>query len=247
VRGARGLRGAAHQDRGAALAHRGVQRHGGGVEIRGRRRLVLEPAEAVLAAHQRRADSPDLLVNRGRQIADGEAETAVGGAVLARAVEDLDVVQRHLAGLQHQVDRAVLVDLDRDLLAARQHVAFTEGVLVRHHLAQVRARHDPHAAALGRRGREGDPGGHHVALLVEAPIGDVLVPADEVLGLGLLVEEDRFPAQDVGTDQRLHGIEDRRVADQLLRPGIDQVRLVLEGPWQATPGRGLGGLELRAR
>jgi hypothetical protein len=47
-----------------------------------------------------------------RQMADREADAAVGRALLVGAVKDLDVVERHLTGLQDQVHRLVLVDLD---------------------------------------------------------------------------------------------------------------------------------------
>ena len=41
------------------------------------------------------------------------------------------MVQRHLAGLQGDVDGVLLVDLHRDLLPARQQVVLGEGVVVR--------------------------------------------------------------------------------------------------------------------
>jgi hypothetical protein len=47
-----------------------------------------------------------------RQMADREADAAVGRALLVGAVKDLDVVERHLTELQDQVHRLVLVDLD---------------------------------------------------------------------------------------------------------------------------------------
>ena len=56
----------------------------------------------------------------GRNVADREADAPVVRPVRGRAVDHPNVVQRHLAGAKQDIDAARLVDLDRDLLAARE-------------------------------------------------------------------------------------------------------------------------------
>ena len=70
-------------------------------------------------------------------------------------------MQRGLAGLQLDIDRLGLVDLDRDLLAAGQQIVLVEGVLVLD-LLLVGAGNELHAAGhlVGRRHR--DPGGRDI-------------------------------------------------------------------------------------
>ncbi len=118
-----------------------------------------------------------------------------------------------------------LVDLDRDLLAARQQVVAMEGVEVRKLLDRVRPRDELHVAVLRRGVGERDPGGHHVGR-IQPPVGRVLVPGDEAGAARLLDEEVGGPAKDVGADHVGHRIEDCRMVDQLVGPGEQQVGLV---------------------
>ena len=55
------------------------------------------------------------------------------------AVDDAHVMQRHLAGLQFDRHRLRRIDVDRDLLAARQQVVLRERVAMRHLVEQVGA------------------------------------------------------------------------------------------------------------
>src|SRR5690554_4280805 len=59
----RALRGVAHQDREALVAQTLLAGDRVGRQVERRRRLQLEVAEAVLAAHQRRAVRPDVLMD----------------------------------------------------------------------------------------------------------------------------------------------------------------------------------------
>jgi hypothetical protein len=63
----------------------------------------------------------------------------------------------------------------------------------------------------------------------------------------LLGEEHRLPGKNVRADHVLDRIQDLRVADQLLRPGVDQMRLVAIGPGQVAAARRLGGFEPAAK
>jgi hypothetical protein len=104
------------------------------------------------------------------------------------------------------------------------------------------ARNDPHASTLHGRGRKRQPSGHDVTRLIQAPIGDVLMPADVIVALGLLGEKHRLPGQDIRPDDPLHGIQDLRMSDHFLRPAIDQMRLVLVFRRESAACRGFGGL-----
>src|SRR5262249_8094034 len=77
--------------------------------------------EAVGATHQARAiDHAGRLPHVGWNVAYRQADAALGRRVWLRAVDQLDVVQRHLAGCELERDRLAGVDLDPDLLSAAQ-------------------------------------------------------------------------------------------------------------------------------
>ena len=143
-------------------------------------------------------------------------------------------------GLEADADRLRLVDLDRDLLAAREQVVAMEGVEVRQLVDRVRARDELHVAVLRRRVGERDPGGDDVGRL-EPPVGRVLVPGDEAGAARLLDEEVGGPAEDVGADHVGHRVEDRRMVDELVGPGEQQVRLVPQVALQRRAGDRLVG------
>ena len=114
------------------------------------RSSAMEMAERVDAAHQRGAvGHAGGLAHAGGDVADGEPDPALVGRVRLRAVDQLDVVQRHLAGLELERDGLGLVDLDADLLAAAQQVVGGERILVRDDLGRMRARYDAHGPVLG--------------------------------------------------------------------------------------------------
>ena len=76
----------------------------------------------------------------------GEADPPVVGRIGIRAMDQPHMVQRHLAGGEFQHRRLALIDIDQDLLAARQQVLGGEGVTVRHLIELVRRRDHPHRA-----------------------------------------------------------------------------------------------------
>src|SRR4030095_274152 len=85
--------------------------------------------EGIAAAHECRAVPPSHhLAHARRDVLRIEADAPVGGAGRLRTMEDAAMVQVHLAGSQHDVDGAALVDLLRDLLTARQDVVGSEGI-----------------------------------------------------------------------------------------------------------------------
>ena len=159
------------------------------------------------------------------------------------AVDQLDVMQRHLARLHDQVLGLTFVDLDLDLLAAREQVVRGKGLGVRQHVPLVAARDHAHAAALGRARRERDPGGHDVGRL-QPPIGEILMPGDVARVVRFLGEEAARPAQDVGSDHALDRIEHGVVAHQLVEPGEQQMGLLLHGALERPAVRRLGGFHL---
>ena len=144
------------------------------------------------------------------------------GVVGAGTVNQADVVQRGLAGLQHDIDRCLLVDLVLDDLAARQQVVLAEGLAVGNLVELVGAGRKPHGAGFDGAGRKRDPGGDHVGG-AEAPVGRVLVPGNECRVVRVLGEEERRPAEDVGAEQVLDGVEHRLVSDQPVERRHDQM------------------------
>ena len=83
--------------------------------------FVVEIVPAIGAANQHRLvpDAPRLS-HVGGDVADGEADAAMIGSIGLGVVRDLHMMQRHFAGLQGDIDDLVEVDVDGDLLAARQ-------------------------------------------------------------------------------------------------------------------------------
>src|SRR5690349_566947 len=123
------LGGAAVQDLLGAAKHRGVVGDRLRIELDTRRRLVLEIAVPVDAANERRAVlDPRELPYMGGDVTDCIADARMVGAIGFRPVHDQHVVQRHLAGLENDVDRSLLIDRDSNLLAAAQQVVGREGV-----------------------------------------------------------------------------------------------------------------------
>ena len=98
------------------------------VEVPPRARLVVEVALAIDASNQRRGIAHFQLLDVGWNVADREPDTTIVGPVRLRAVHQLDVMQRHLAGLQYAIDGFLAVDLDCDLLPAREQVVLVKGV-----------------------------------------------------------------------------------------------------------------------
>ena len=150
-----------------------------------------------------------------RDVADGEADAPIVGVVGAGTVDQAHVVQRGLARLQHDIDGRVLVHLVLYDLAAREHVVLAVGVAVRDLIQLVGAGRNPHGTRFHRAGRERDPGGHHLKT-AQAPIGRILMPGDVGRIVRVLGEEERSPAEEVGTEQVLHCVEHRLVADQAI-------------------------------
>src|SRR6266542_7159531 len=94
----------------------------------------------------------------------------------AGAVNDQDVMQRHLPRLEEDVGGLRLVDLHRDLLAAGEEIVGIEGVDVGHR-RPVTPGDDPHVAVTRRALGEGHPCGDHVRL-AQPPVRRVLMPGD---------------------------------------------------------------------
>jgi hypothetical protein len=81
-----------------------------------------------------------------------------------------------------------------------------------------------HAAGFNRRIGQRDPGGY-LDRRFEAEIGGVLVPADKGRVMRVLCPNRQMEEADVGADQILDGIDDRRVMDDLVDPAEQQMRL----------------------
>jgi hypothetical protein len=95
-----------------------MQRNRFGIEICRRRRFQLEMAEAIRPPHQRRAILlAHFLADVRRQVPDRKTDATIVGMIGMGTVENLHVVQRHLARLQREIDGAFGIDIDGNLLA----------------------------------------------------------------------------------------------------------------------------------
>ncbi len=70
------------------------------------------------------------------------------------------------------------------------------------------------------------------------------MPAHEALPVRLLDEEGGLPAQQVRPQDVLDGIEDARVAHQLVHPGEEKIELLAFAPSDGTALAGFEGFEL---
>ena len=188
------------------------------------------------------------LTGLGSHEAGGEADPRAVRRVRVRAVDDVDVMERHLAGPQDDVDGILLVDLHLDLLSPAQAVVRGVCVPVREDRPPVRARHHSHAAVVESAVGQGDPCGHDPGR-VQAPVGAVLVPRDEPRIARVLGEDGHGPHEDVRPQQVLDGIEDPRVGGEIVSPAEVRLRVAERlghGP-PAEPGGHLleGGPEAR--
>ena len=103
---------------------------------------------------------------------------------------------------------------------------------------RLRAGQELHAAALEVGGRQRDPGGHDV-ILAQAPVERILVPGHEAGAVRLLDEEVGGPAEQIGAEHILGGVDDLGMMHQLVDPGEQQVRLVPPVSLQGRAGLGL--------
>jgi len=101
---------------------------------------------AIDAAYQRGriVRAGDLTYMR-RDEAHRETDTSIVGAIGLGAMHDQHVVQRRLARFEFQCDTPRRIDVDRDLLAARQQVVGGKSIAMGE-LLVLRARHHAHRA-----------------------------------------------------------------------------------------------------
>ena len=119
----------------------------------GGRLQVLEVAESILAGDEmgKRCLAGHLL-HRRRDIPNRQSDPTVCRGIRVRGVEEVTVMQRHVARFQNRVNSCDLVHLERDLLTSRQHVRLIERIAMTDDPTLVTARDEPHAALI-RRGR----------------------------------------------------------------------------------------------
>ncbi len=132
----------------------------------------------IAAAHQHAAGVfVAILADIRRDIADREADTWLVRGVDLRSVDDSDVMERHFAGLEHDVHSLRFVHLNRDFLSARECIFGVVGFVLGKRGTLMRARNHAHAAILSGAARKRDPGGGNVGRM-ESPIGCVLMPGN---------------------------------------------------------------------
>ena len=158
-------------------------------------------------------------VARRRHEAERVPDPGRRGRVGIRAVGHVDVEDRHLARFEHEVPSLALVEL-----------VLVEGLGDRHPVAvvaevapdlacRVGAGDDPKAAVLHRAVGDRDPdrGGREG---LDRPVPAVPVPGHPAVEAGRLVEQGRAPEDEVGTDELLHHVEERREGRDLDPGGV---------------------------
>jgi hypothetical protein len=133
-------------------------------------------------------------------------------------------MQRDFSRLEQGGYSPGLVDFDRDFLSAREHVVFRESIAVRDLIGSVRAGHELHGAIRLVARRDRDPCGYDIGL-VETPVGRILVPRHERRRARFLDEEAAGPAQQVGSVQVFHRIENSGVPHDIGEPRKEEMRL----------------------
>ena len=135
---------------------------------------------AVFTPHQQRR----VLVVFGlahcrRDVLHVQSDAPIGAAVRHRGVQCPAVMKRRLAGLERTQHGLVLVDIGHGLPLVEDVRRVIGDVVVKASPAVAAGQH-AHASALGGRGRQRQPQGHFL-IAAEAPVSQVLVPADVAL------------------------------------------------------------------
>ena len=111
-------------------------------------------------------------------------------------------------------------------------------------LRAMGTRHHLHASVLSDRRRQRDPGRDDIRRR-QSPVGAVLVPGNVRRVTGILREELRSPAQQIGAQDILDRIQDAGVPDQLVHPRVQQVRLLVDPGRQPATMKRLRSFESR--
>ena len=127
--------------------HRRVVRLSSLRHIRIRALLQFEITVMVLSAHQR---GPIMVTNDltdiGREVANGESDSAMVGLVWLGAMDQPNMVERHFARFQRQRIGLTVVDLNYDLLPPAEEVLRTESIPMWYLRHGVRSWDDAHGA-----------------------------------------------------------------------------------------------------
>ena len=202
-----------------------MRRHGGVIRVGGRGGFVIEVPEPVLTAHQgrRQPRRPDM-AHPGRDIAEPDPDPPLVARIDSGTMHRQRVVERHLPRLQHHIQRLALVHRVGQGLPARQHRFRVRLIEMRALAGRMGPRNDLHTAVLPGRSGQRHPGGDMLERR-QPEIGRILVPGHEILAVRFLQPDGGMKHHDVGPDQRLHAIQDARMAHQRGRPGEQQIGL----------------------
>ena len=184
----------------------------------------------------------DDLTHMGRDVVDCKPDAAFVRAVRRRGVQQAAVVKGCLPGRELHVHHVVLVDRHRCLLAAVEEVFLRERVGVLDDAALVRPGHETHTAVGPGRRAERHPGAHHV-VAVEAPVTQILVPADVSRAVRLFDEQGRSPDHDVRSDNGFDHVEHAIVSRDCIGKaendmGIVELAVGAEGDSPSLPNPG---------
>jgi hypothetical protein len=146
-------------------------------------------------------------------------------------VQEIDVVQRDLTGLQNDVDRFGLVELSGIEFLVKRHIVALDGIVGTQGTRRMRAPDHPQAPVLRRRVVEREPSRAR-GERPDRPVLAVLMPRRALAAGGRLGEEAGIPQGNVGSDQLRRHVQDLGVVAVIQETGIevDQRRTVVAKP-----------------
>ena len=184
--------------------------------VRRRRIEKLKVAVAVFAAGQHGRRMIQGRTRIGRRKPHGKADALLVGAIRTGAVQQVHIVQRHLASIELDVQ-----NFARRLRSAA--TALARAAIARGPAVLLASR--PHAAVAVATGGEGNPGGQR-PLRIEPHVDAVAMPADRHrLVARMLGEQLGGPNQQIRPQQILDGIEHAVRSRQGKGPGKMQMHL----------------------
>ncbi len=198
---------------------------GGRIEVGLRCRFGIEVSEGIPPTDEGCRVTHLELADVGRDVTQGEADAPVTGGVRSRGMGEQDMMQGHFAAFNGTSTPAPS-GTSTAISWPRLSRLFSSNVsrCLSCFLRWLPGQNLMAPLSTGGIGK-GNPRGDDL-VGAEAPVGSVLVPRHEGRRARLLDEEGAAPAEDVGTDQILHRIEDGGMTGQIVRPGEQKMHLV---------------------
>ena len=179
------------------------------------------------------------VARRGGHVAQGHAASGSSGPIRLRAVDQVDVVQRYLAGVQDDVVCGARIEfIAADLQREAQAIGAVEVVLA-DFAPPMRTRNDAQTAVFGSCGVDGNPDGARCQW-PDRPVFPVLMPGRFGTDSGGFGKEAGVPQGEVRTDQLFDHVEHGRHAGDVEEGGVEgQQRRAVVGEFRML--REVGG------